>query len=378
MKFYSFLLSIFFLNSINVFSQENNIKHIVSKGETISKIAKEYQVTINEIYELNPSSKKGLQIKDVLLIPNKNQKSASENTTVSTTIIHKVLPKETIFGLTKKYQISSDDLYQYNPTLVQTGLKVNQEINIPTKNFKKVEPIVVSNNNPEINSEVAVQNPIVIEQKSQDNNTAENEVIHEVQPKETKYRIAKQYGVSVADLEKQNPEVKKNLPVGFKLNIRTSKYIAAKIEVAKEEVAQNESSNEIVKPLENTDLADQLISSASENIGTRYRSGGTSKAGFDCSGLMYSTFSIHNIKLPRSSYEQAQYGVKVKKEDAQKGDLIFFKTNGRGRINHVGMVVEVVEGQIKFIHSSNHGGVIVSSTEESYYAKNLVQVNRVL
>ena len=143
MKFYSFLLSIFFLNSINVFSQENNIKHIVSKGETISKIAKEYQVTINEIYELNPSSKKGLQIKDVLLIPNKNQKSASENTTVSTTIIHKVLPKETIFGLTKKYQISSDDLYQYNPTLVQTGLKVNQEINIPTKASKKVEPIVV-------------------------------------------------------------------------------------------------------------------------------------------------------------------------------------------------------------------------------------------
>ena len=378
MKFYSFLLVILFLNSLTVFSQENNIKHTVSKGETISKIAKEYQVTLKEIYELNPSSKKGLQIKDVLLIPNKNQKSAPENTTVSNTFIHKVLPKETIYGLTKKYQISADALYQYNPTLVQTGLKVNQEINIPTRNFINEESVVGSNNSPLVATQVIVQNPIVIEQKLEENNSAENEIIHEVLPKETKYRIAKQYGVSVADLEKQNPEVKKNLPVGFKLNIRTSKFIATKIEVATEEVVQKESSTEVVKPFENTELADQLISSASENIGTRYRSGGTSKAGFDCSGLMYSTFGQFNIKLPRSSYEQAQYGLEIKAEDAQKGDLIFFKTSRRNQINHVGMVVEVKDGDIKFIHSSVKGGVMISSVKEKYYANSITQINRVL
>jgi peptidoglycan endopeptidase LytE len=42
------------------------------------------------------------------------------------------------------------------------------------------------------------------------------------------------------------------------------------------------------------------------------------------------------------------------------------------------MVVEVLDGEIKFIHSSNHSGVIISSTKESYYEKSLAQVNRVL
>ncbi|MEG0851230.1 MAG: NlpC/P60 family protein, partial [Flavobacterium sp.] len=65
-------------------------------------------------------------------------------------------------------------------------------------------------------------------------------------------------------------------------------------------------------------------------------------------------------------------------EEAQKGDLIFFKTNGRRHINHVGMVVENVDGEIKFVHSSTHGGVMISSTKEAYYTRAFSQVNRVL
>ena len=381
MKFYGFLLAIFFLSSTTVFSQEKSIKHTVSKGETISKIAKQYQVTINEIFELNPNAKKGLQIKDVLLIPNKNQKKQNpiaEITPDSNTIIHKVLNKETIYGLTKKYQISADELYQLNPTLAQTGLKVNQEIKIPSQNYKKEEPILAVNSIPNREVAIEVPNPIVIEKKLEEIKVDENLVIHEVQRKETKYRIAKEYGISVTDLENQNPDVKKNLPIGYKLNIRTSKYIAPKIEVKNEDVALNETSNEIVKPLDNEDLADKLISSASENLGTHYRSGGTTKQGFDCSGLMYSTFGLYNIKLPRSSYEQAEYGFEVKPENAQKGDLIFFKTTKRRQISHVGLVVEVKDGEIKFIHSSTSSGVMISSTKEQYYATRVSQINRVL
>ena len=125
-------------------------------------------------------------------------------------------------------------------------------------------------------------------------------------------------------------------------------------------------------------FVDQLIVTASENIGTRYRSGGTTPEGFDCSGLMCYTFANSDIKLPRSSNEMADYGSKIVTANAQKGDLIFFKTRGSRRINHVGMVVEVLDGEIKFIHSATHGGVIISSTKESYYERNLVQVNRVL
>jgi cell wall-associated NlpC family hydrolase len=121
-----------------------------------------------------------------------------------------------------------------------------------------------------------------------------------------------------------------------------------------------------------------LIQSASDKIGTRYRSGGTTAEGFDCSGLMCSTYGAFDIKLPRTSIEQSSFGEKIDDGNAQKGDLIFFKTNGRSRINHVGMVVEVLNDEIKFIHSSTHSGVIISSTKEPYYQRNFAQVNRVI
>lgn len=381
MKFYGLLLTMFFLSNFAVFSQEKIIKHTVSKGETIFKIAKEYQVSVNEIYELNPSSKKGIQIKAVLLIPNKNQnnlKSNPEITVVSNTINHKVLPKETIYGLSKKYNISSEVIYQYNPTLATNGLKVDQELKIPNTSFNNEESIVSSTDNASIKSEVVSQSQVVTDLKVEDKKSTDYQVIHEVQPKETKYRIAKEYGISVADLEKLNPEVKKNLPIGYKLNIITSKYIAPKNSVIQEDLVENEPANQQVKSSENIALVDQLISSASENIGTRYKTGGTSKEGFDCSGLMYTTFGLFNIKLPRSSYEQAQYGEEIKAEEAQKGDLIFFKTSRRKQINHVGMVVEVKDGDIKFIHSSVKGGVMISSVKEKYYASKVSQINRVL
>ncbi|MEY4038582.1 MAG: hypothetical protein RIR67_892, partial [Bacteroidota bacterium] len=65
-------------------------------------------------------------------------------------------------------------------------------------------------------------------------------------------------------------------------------------------------------------------------------------------------------------------------KEAKKGDLIFFKTRGGNQINHVGMVVEVCDGEIRFIHSSTQSGVIISSTKEKYYEKNFTQINRVL
>ena len=125
-------------------------------------------------------------------------------------------------------------------------------------------------------------------------------------------------------------------------------------------------------------LVEQLIHSASDKMGIKYRSGGTTDEGFDCSGLMYNIFNLYNIKLPHSSFEQSKLGTVIDKENIQKGDLLFFRTNGRKQINHVGMVVEILEDEIKFIHSSTSSGVIISSTSEPYYQKSFAQANRVL
>lgn len=133
----------------------------------------------------------------------------------------------------------------------------------------------------------------------------------------------------------------------------------------------------VVSPAENY-LALQMINNAMTFIGVRYRGGGTTSSGMDCSGMVTAVFNLFDMKLPRSSSEMAKYGEKIDTGSAQKGDLVFFKTNGRKSINHVGMIVEVIGDEIKFVHSSTSKGVIVSSTKEPYYSKSFAQVNRVL
>jgi lipoprotein Spr len=133
----------------------------------------------------------------------------------------------------------------------------------------------------------------------------------------------------------------------------------------------------IINTTNSSYLVEQLINAASENLGARYRSGGSTPEGFDCSGLMFFTFNKFDIVLPRSSNEMSNLGTVLNLNEVRKGDLIFFKTNGRKIINHVGMVVEVLEDEIKFIHSATSKGVIISSTKEPYYNRTFTQVNRV-
>lgn len=125
-------------------------------------------------------------------------------------------------------------------------------------------------------------------------------------------------------------------------------------------------------------VAKQMINNAMEFLGVRYRGGGTSPDGMDCSGMVTAVYNLFDISIPRSSRDMATVGEKVDSTNVKKGDLIFFKTNGKRVINHVGMVVDIIGDEIKFIHSSTSKGVIISSTKESYYKKTFAQVNRVL
>ena len=140
------------------------------------------------------------------------------------------------------------------------------------------------------------------------------------------------------------------------------------------------SSSSIATKPQSHSLTDKIVNSALEHLGAPYRMAGTTPAGYDCSGLVYSTFGSFDIKLPRTSFDQSTAGISLGQntDKAAKGDLIFFKTNNSSRINHVGIVTESKGDEIKFIHSSTSRGVIISSTKESYYEKSFSQLNRIL
>lgn len=125
-----------------------------------------------------------------------------------------------------------------------------------------------------------------------------------------------------------------------------------------------------------TSATNKVIRKALSFKGTRYKYGGTTKSGMDCSGLMCSSFKAVNVNLPRTSFEQSKQGVRVSKRNVQKGDLVFFKTNGKSRINHVGLVVSVDGRDVKFVHSSSSRGVMISSLKEGYWSNAFSEVRR--
>lgn len=127
-----------------------------------------------------------------------------------------------------------------------------------------------------------------------------------------------------------------------------------------------------------TSTADNIIKKALSYRGTKYRYGGLTKKGIDCSGLMHVSYKSQNIILPRSSYEQSKKGVKIKLSNAKKGDLLFFKTTSRNRISHVGLIIEVDDGDIRFIHASTSRGVMISSLKEGYWNRAFVEARSVL
>jgi len=129
----------------------------------------------------------------------------------------------------------------------------------------------------------------------------------------------------------------------------------------------------------NKSKADNIIDYAKQFEGIRYKWGGTTKSGMDCSGLVFESFKSYNVLLPRISRDMARKGNKIQLKKVIKGDLLFFKTgNRRNYINHVGLIVDIIDNDIKFIHATTGKGVIISGLNETYWLKAFYEARRIL
>lgn len=226
-----FILSVTFNTSAK---QDKYVKHTVAQGETITMIAQKYKVTPYDIYKLNPDSQKGIELNSVLLIPptvaessfSAEPKQTSPKATGNPTT-HLVQPKETLFSLSRQYGVTEEAIKSANAELLKEGLKIGQTIKIPS----------VSN----VSATVAVPAKEVVKEATKPVAKPEpkteivkgNTTYHIIAPKETKYGISKKYGMTIQELERLNPAIVNEFPVGLKLLVSGNPEVKPVVETNK-------------------------------------------------------------------------------------------------------------------------------------------------
>ncbi|SHL14924.1 lytic transglycosylase [Flavobacterium chilense] len=286
-------ISLVFILSFNkITAQDSIIEHKIQKGETAYFIAQKYKVSVDEIYKLNPESQNGIKDNQIIKIPVHSAEKQNPNQQIT----HIVGAKETLFGLSKQYNVSVEAIQNANPILAN-GLQIGQELSIPQNpaNLSKTEITVSSKvthqvvakeslfsiarqynvsvqdlenlnkellqNGLQIGQTIAIPN----KRKTLDGRVRvinQETVFHVVEPKETKFSIAKKYGISIDQLESQNPEIVNGLVVGNKLAINTA---AIKPANESEELMLALAEKQVVvekgkaKTVELEDLKDRLV-----------------------------------------------------------------------------------------------------------------------
>jgi lipoprotein Spr len=120
--------------------------------------------------------------------------------------------------------------------------------------------------------------------------------------------------------------------------------------------------------------ADRLKRIIASYVGVRYRYGGTTRRGMDCSGFVNVVFGeLNHAKLPRSSRAMSRLGRAVPRKAARAGDLVFFRGGFLNRIDHVGIYL----GEGKFAHVSRSKGVTYSSLAGDYYRRHYAGIRRI-
>ncbi|GGE39101.1 LysM peptidoglycan-binding domain-containing protein [Psychroflexus planctonicus] len=216
----NFLIGIFFLSLTQFSLAQEYVAHPVQEGETISSIAKKYNIQESAILNLNPDVKKGKEINvPKLIIPVKKVPEGAKKVDFT---LYDVSPKETLYSISRSFGISIDEVKKYNPYLYERELDMNDELRIPVTKLSENEEEHITKN---FNQSVT--------------NSSFSKLKHLVLPKETKFSIAKKYGITIAELDSLNPDIE-TLQAGQFVNIDRSKNKKEKGEIEKADIRKEE------------------------------------------------------------------------------------------------------------------------------------------
>ena len=125
-------------------------------------------------------------------------------------------------------------------------------------------------------------------------------------------------------------------------------------------------------------VIDSVITFGKKFLGLRYKYGGTTEKGFDCSGYVSYIFGKYGFKLPHSSSGIADIGEKIDLMHAQRGDFILFKGRSAktNRVGHVALIIKADSGQITMMHSCQRGVMIEKYNNSDYYKRRYLMCRR--
>lgn len=279
---------------------------------------------------------------------------------------HKVRKNETLGSLAKKYHVSVSELKEANNHM-GASITPGDVLVIPPR-------------------------PATVASSNKNNQSADS---YKVKSGDTVAKIAKKSGVSVAELKRLNGLGKGRLKPGQILALRDSdREVKSVAGIAKpslrypdllSEKEYNNTLGELIdqdtvalrsqqkEPDFNPDNVKMLKSKAYGFLGTRYRFGGTSRNGLDCSAFVQKVFNEMEVNLPRTAREQFERGEVVIRGDMQKGDLVFFRTYASFP-SHVGIYL----GGNRMIHASSRDKkVVISSVDTPYYRSRFIGAKRI-
>ena len=172
--------------------QNQNFKHTVVKGETVFSISQMYNTTVEDIYRLNPDTRESISIGQVLTIPQRRVISEVKEENYR---YHTILPKETLYSVSKTYSLKPEDVMAANPGLSAETFQIGRTIRIPFfESYQVVKPYELQT----------------------------TDLTHRVSRGETLYSISRKYNVPVGEIEAKNPMLAGGLKTNMELIIPVS------------------------------------------------------------------------------------------------------------------------------------------------------------
>jgi len=319
--------------------------HHVEKGETLFSISKKYDISLKKLSNMNKLKSSTIHPGQKLLVKKIEKTSGKSSGKKSYSTVY----------VTRYYTVKKgDSLWKISRKL---GISINvlKRLNkLKSSRLYPAQKLKYKARKKYIRSPIV--KPVSIIKGSEKN-------YYTVKKGDSLSSIAKKFGVDTTRLKEANLLHNEKLKSGQILVIPSMEIISEETE---SETQSEENKTKI-------SLNEKIIAEAFTFLNFPYKLGGNGKNGIDCSTLTKIAYRTVGVNLPNTSYFQYKIGIHIPLEEALPGDLIFFKR--RKYIGHVGIYL----GNKLFIHASDtQKKVTISSLENSYFKRHFAGIKRYL